>query len=136
LQFNGLFDNNIFLLERMLDLKSLRHDLIASNIANVDTPHYFSKDLDFDRKLLSSLEEKEEIEIRRTHYRHLSIDSAPPGHINPKIISQISEDGLNSVDIDREMTKLAENQLMYNSLIKMISWKFNEMKAAISEGRR
>ena len=125
----SLFGKTYQVLERSVDITKLRHGVIASNVANVGTPGYKAKDLDFDKALEDALE-KRSIDLKRTHPLHLG---------NPRWGSadyEITHADQAGVDIDRAMTRLAENNLRYQAGIEALLRKFSGLKYAITEGGR
>ncbi len=131
-----LFDNTISLLEKVLDFASLRHGILAGNIANLNTPGYKARDLLFKEELQGAIRAMEKPEIREASWSGNSID----GHkslenLSPRLIFQktlrVSEDG-NTVDIDHEMSKLAENNLFYDVAVQLIAKKLNILKSSIT----
>ncbi len=109
------------LLEKALDIRAFYHRILASNIANVETPGYKEKDLDF-RKELDSL------------------TNDPAAHIEVSEKST-ADDGIaavdgNSVGLENQIVKMTENTLMFNSLVQMINKKFSMIRYAINEGRK
>lgn len=130
----GIFSSTITTLGRALDLRSKKHRLIVSNIANMETPGYKPFDLRLDQAL--GRDKTGKIGLAATHPGHLQVSPAPG--IDP-IIRRAPEPGSekgdgNAVDIDREMSALAENSLLYSVLTRTISRKFNGLKTAISGG--
>ncbi len=118
-------------LRRMLDLSSFRHKLIASNIANVTTPGYTAKKIDFDSELRKALR-PEGLRTTVTHPRHIPLKSSmnsPPKVKN--VAEREGSTGINTVDIDREMADLAQNQLVYQLTAKLAGRKFKALKSAI-----
>ncbi len=109
------------LLEKALNIRAFYHKILASNIANVETPGYKEKDVDFRAELERSLAQgsTESIAVKEKQ--------------ESDIINSI--DG-NTVNIEGQMVKLAENDLMYTSLVQLINKKFSKMRYAINEGRR
>ena len=107
-------------LERYMDLLSLRQKTVASNVANVDTPGYRTKDIDFQYEFLSSLNNprpsKETVEV------------IEPGNLLAK------NDG-NNVNIDREMHLLAENAMRFQMASVLARGEFKAIKNALSEGK-
>jgi len=122
------------MLSSKLDVKTFRNELIASNIANIDTPGYKGKDIDF-KKVLS--ESFSDIEMKRTDPRHiLANNEFSQGSI--KIVEDTNPgraDG-NNVNIESEMLKLTENNIQYNIAVHLVSKKLNEIKDAIKEATR
>jgi flagellar basal-body rod protein FlgB len=115
----------------MLDLSSFRHKLIASNVANVTTPGYVAKSIDFDSELKKAMK-TENTHIRTTNPRHIALRSSKDSP--PKVQdSEPSENstGINTVDVDREMAELAQNQLVYELAAKLAGKKFRALKSAI-----
>lgn len=111
-----------------LNARAIRQDMIAGNLANVDTPYYKARDISFE-KVLNEAAQKEfvkppvkELELAKTQGYHLDSltdndDSKPTfflrdGHM-------VRNDG-NTVDIDVETTEMAKNSTMYNALISAI----------------
>jgi flagellar basal-body rod protein FlgB len=139
MESNSIFDGTFSALEKVLDLRSIKHNLIVSNIANVDTPHYKAFDLIVEEELGKALNDKNSTDIERTQERHLPFRKTNAGNVRPKVVAEpqlsLRGDG-NSVEIDAMMAKLAENNLMYNALAQILSKKFNGLKYAIQEGRR
>ncbi|NPV53700.1 MAG: flagellar basal body rod protein FlgB [Firmicutes bacterium] len=120
---NGLFGDITFLaLSKALDGLSLRHEVISNNIANVNTPGFKAGEVSFEEALKSALEEGEAA-LARFRPR---VEVAPLAY-------RVDQ---NSVDIDREMGKLADNALTYNAVAELISARFRILGMAISEGRR
>lgn len=111
------------LVYQALDYRSLRQDLIASNIANVDTPFYRPKDIDFEGYLARekakafTSQPNLELEMAQTSNKHLTpkdLDSVGgtmffrDGHL-------ARNDG-NSVDLDVETSEMGKNSVMYQAL--------------------
>lgn len=135
----SLFDGTIAMLQKSLNVGSMRHKVLTSNIANIDTPNYkaFEVVLEDARKHNSRL--KGPIELVRTQPRHLSgLHSAS----NPIKIKTVDSSGNNfradgnTVDLDRTMGKLAENTLLYRTAAQIIKRKFQGLKSAIQGGNK
>ena len=137
---SGLFGNNIFTIaQKSLDFRTSRHDLLASNVANKDTPGYQAEDLVFRASLEKALQAEQPGLLKQTDSRHFDGRNAPPlNEVEAQRILSASPypdfDG-NTVDLDREMAKIAENQLMHNATLRMLAHKFRGLKSAIAEGR-
>ena len=134
----GIFSGTIPLLEKALDLRSIRHNLIISNVANMDTPNYKAFDIVIKEELEKAMGAGKNIKLEKTGPGHLSGRETCPGNAKSRAAGDqqftIRCDG-NSVDIDREMANLSENNLMYNALAQIISRKFEGLKNVIKEGR-
>ena len=106
------------LLERFLDVTSQRHKLVVSNMANVDTPGYHTKDLDFRSELTRAVSAGEE--------NVLPIARSVPGLLE-------RPDG-NNVSLERESLLLADTQLRFNAAVQLLRDRFKTLSSAIHEG--
>ncbi|UCD95214.1 MAG: flagellar basal body rod protein FlgB [Candidatus Zixiibacteriota bacterium] len=120
------------LLKKYLDVSSLRHKLISGNIANVSTPRYRSKDVDFHGELRKAIGNNGHISGKRTHPSHLPLGQSRQDE--PEIIVDKSNarNGINNVDIDKEMGDLAQNQIYYSIGARLLAKKFDGLKKAIT----
>jgi flagellar basal-body rod protein FlgB len=107
-------------LEEALDLTSYRHTLIASNLANVDTPGYRTRDIRFEEELRSAL---------------MGISAAATAPQSYEVRGLIERPDGNNVSLDRESLLLAENQLRFRLGIELLRREFLHLKTAIHEGR-
>ncbi len=133
-----IFGGSLRILEKSLDLRSRRHNLIASNISNMDTPGYKGFDILVDEELNKISGKSKGIRLEMTNPAHLPISKAFVGDIEYRM-EQVSPvnmrgDG-NTVDIDKEMTKMAENTLLYNASAQILSKKFLALKTVIKDGK-
>tara|TARA_B100000405_G_scaffold163044_1_gene113763 strand:+ start:528 stop:953 length:426 start_codon:yes stop_codon:yes gene_type:complete len=101
-------------LERSLDLRLKRQELLASNMANVDTPHYQPVDLAFEGALAEAMEDGDTAAggMHRTDASHVTGDTGQdytPAEVLERPDVTNSLDG-NGVDLDKELTRFAENK--------------------------
>lgn len=111
-------DKSLIILERIMDLCAYRQKILASNIANSDTPNYKAKDLDFKSEL------KRILESDTPTYKVIEAPTTMP-----------NRDG-NTVNIEVEMTKLTETLLLHNLAVQLISTKIRILKDIIRGGSR
>jgi flagellar basal-body rod protein FlgB len=107
------------LVEKALGIRSFYHKVLSGNIANVETPNYKEKDIDFFNEIQKQMAGSSNIEVRE----------------------KTDDDGMNSIDgntvnIEKQMVKMTENSMIYNSLIQVITKKFSMMRYMINEGKR
>ena len=102
-------------LEQYMDLLSARQKLVASNIANADTPGYKTKDIDFQNEFLNA-----------------AAEIAP--HVIEARDLPVRNDG-NNVSIDREARLLAENDLRFNIATNLLRGQIRTVREAIQEGK-
>ena len=134
---DGIFSKTISLLERSLDLRSLNQRVLASNIANMDTPNYKALELVVAEEMNRKKESTPGISLVRTHVNHLPIKNRAMNTVKLKAAKapdfSIRGDG-NTVDIDRTMGRLSKNTLLFNAASQLISNKFKGLKNAIKGG--
>ena len=134
---DGVFSKTISLLERSLDLRSLNQRVLASNIANMDTPNYKAVELGVAEEMNRKKESNPGISLVRTHVNHLQIKNRSSSSIKLKAAKapdfNLRGDG-NTVDIDRTMGQLSKNTLLYNAAAQLLSSKFKGLKNAIKGG--
>ncbi len=115
-----------------LFVRARRTSLIASNIANADTPRYKAQDIDFRSVLRNTAGMYDEGRMKSTHSGHIqaggfSASSAELMYRNPY---QPSIDG-NTVDAQVEKAEFAENTLMYQTSLRFIDGKISKLKKSI-----
>jgi flagellar basal-body rod protein FlgB len=106
-------------LEKYLDLLAARQKLVTSNIANVDTPGYKTKDVDFQSEFQSALSGS-------------SSGSSPAAQYVSGL--KVKNDG-NNVNIDREAQALSENSIRFNAAENLLKGQLRILKSAIKEGQ-
>jgi len=107
-------------LEHFLDLVSFRHELISSNLANVDTPGYRTQDVDFAN------------EMRRAEIRLEDTQVSP--HVM-RVKGLIERPDGNNVSLDRESLALARAQLQYRAGVELLRNEIHTLQSAINEGK-
>lgn len=119
------------LMESYLDLSSARHKLIAGNLTNVSTPGYRSKDIDFHGELRKVLNKDSHIEGKLTDPAHIPLGKSELK--GPEIIVNKSSatNGINNVDVDKEVSNLSKNQIYYSVGAKLLAGKFQGLRTAI-----
>jgi flagellar basal-body rod protein FlgB len=117
--------------EKFLNLSSTRHKLVSDNIANAATPGYRSRQMDFKAELASLSEDNPHLEGKLTQPGHIPLGySMEKG---PEIEAERPKQGeLNSVDIDKEISNLAQNELMYTIGAQIIRDKFEGLRKVIT----
>jgi flagellar basal-body rod protein FlgB len=136
----NLFGKDLMLLEKTLELQSRRHAMITSNIANRETPGYRAQDLVFEKALEQAYHSDRPGPLKVSDPRHFDgVKREPLELVKGQQINSFNPDPSmdgNTVNLDKEMAKLAENQLMYQAAIYAIGRKLNGLKTAITEGGR
>ena len=119
---------------------TIRQEVIANNIANVNTPNYRKSVVEFEDMLAREIYGEEpdgKLKMVRTHDKHLPFKPFD-FHAEPTITEDnttIMRVDDNNVDIDIEMTSLAKNQLYYNALATQLGGYVTTLKNAITSGQ-
>ncbi|MGC7870310.1 flagellar basal body rod protein FlgB [Desulfosporosinus sp. SYSU MS00001] len=132
---SGWLDGPVLsVLQRGLEASSLRQQVLSNNVANVDTPNFKRSDVDFQTVLGAALgEDGGVLPMKETLSQHLSGVLGPDN--NGVVIDQstsLRNDG-NNVDIDKEMSNVAENGLYYESLAHTISSQLGLLRMVIEQ---
>ena len=133
----GKLDEYLRFNQLALDLRAQRQQVLASNIANADTPNYKARDIDFSSALQGAMARAAQPgELARTQAAHLP----PAGGTLPggapllyRQPAQASVDG-NTVDMDVERNQFADNALRYQAGVSMINIQIKEMLLALQGG--
>ncbi len=115
-----VFDQTYEALSRALDLRTENQAIIASNIANADTPGYQAQELDFEKALSKAIDTGHGIGGVR-------------GEIHNQINDVVREDG-NTVDRDAESVNMVQNQMLYDAAADLVKKKLALLKYSISDG--
>ncbi|MEL7450082.1 MAG: flagellar basal body rod protein FlgB [Pseudomonadota bacterium] len=114
---------------------SNRNRVLASNIANADTPNYKARDVDFKQVLKQATGGTST--LHRTHARHMDTSpngAARPGDLLYRVPHQPSLDG-NTVESDVEQAQFAENAMRYQASVMLIDRRIKGLVSAIKGGR-
>lgn len=128
-------DKEVSFVQSALSLRARRQEILASNIANSDTPNYKARDLDFAAALKSAMGAGGgKLALARTSARHLDgsgSGSAAGAFVKYRASVQPSLDG-NTVDPDVERAHFAENALHYQFLVDRAAASFKTMRDSLA----
>ena len=127
----GLFDKtHLATLKKAVDVYARRHQVTTQNIANVETQGYRTQKLKFE-EMLSGAEQR--LLGRRTHADHLALGRGDIETTQGEVedLATNYDNGVNNVDIDREMTELATNDLSYRLATRLLSMRYSMLRGAI-----
>jgi len=135
---SNLFGGSIPILEKALDLRTARHNVLAANIANMDTPNFKAFEVLVEEALQAQQQDTGHLRLQQTHPGHLPlrqnarddliVQSAPPPEFT------LRADG-NTVDVDATMGKMAENTIKFKTAAQLIAGKFKSLKNVIQGGK-
>lgn len=119
--------NFINVLDKAADASWVRNELISNNIANVDTPNYKRKDVEFQTFLSGELDRNTSL---RNSVADVDLDSLNASVYTDNASLSYRLDG-NNVDIDTESASLAENQIRYYTLLDSMTQEFSRIKSVL-----
>jgi flagellar basal-body rod protein FlgB len=134
-----LFDKTTRALGASVNLRQTRNNVIASNIANAETPGYQAKKMDFEDALARALSLESSPQLEGMRPEHYPTGPGALSRIKADIYenpdASVNNDG-NTVDVEKEMTNLTENTVLYKAAINLINKKMAALKYAASDGGR
>lgn len=119
-------------LRRALDISYQRNRVISENLANVETPGYTARKVDF-RQAMDSAQQSASLEMSRSTAKHLT-PSDTSGGIKIDVSNKAARADGNNVDQEIEIVNLSENTIIYNTATEILSRKLKMMRFAIEEG--
>ncbi|MGJ7914652.1 flagellar basal body rod protein FlgB [Massilia sp. LXY-6] len=142
----GKLDDYLRFNETALSLRSQRQELLASNIANADTPNYKARDIDFSNALQGALMKpmgratQPQGSLATTAQAHIAngpLDGKTLADGTPVLYRNVAQGAVdgNTVDMDTERTQFADNALRYEAGITMINHQIRNLLAAIQGGQ-
>lgn len=135
---SNLFDKTTNALATSLSMRQLRHNVTSSNIANAETPGYQAKKMDFEGALQRALDLDGANSLSTSNPDHFAVGGIAVSKTRPDIYADpdgaINNDG-NTVDVEKEMSALSENAIMYKAALQLINKKMATLKYAAMDGR-
>lgn len=121
--------HNTDLLQRALDASNMRQETVSNNIANVNTPGYKAKRVEFESLLKEAMDGSG---LQRTHENHYGVNGVNDvtASVKEQERNMIGDDG-NNVAIDTEMAELSANTIYYQSLISQTSAQYNMLRSVL-----
>jgi len=135
---NSNFGKTVAILQRGLDVASLRREVIANNVANADTPNFKRSTVNFEAQLKRALDSertKPALEAAVTDPRHISFDTKMDWQ-NVKPVRQLdyltqTKSNGNNVDLQEELMSAEQNQMMYNLMAQAAANEFNQLNIVL-----
>lgn len=115
---------------RALNMRTMRSEVLATNIANADTPHFKARDLDFSQALRKA--DSGGFAMARTAERHLTGHSTPAlmSALQYRIPVQASIDG-NTVEVDNELAQFSNNAIYMQADLNFLNGRIRSMQTAL-----
>lgn len=134
----SLFDKTTSALGAAINMRQIKKDITSANIANAETPGYHAKKIDFENALARALDIDGLRGMSTSSDEHFAIGGGSMSRLAPDIYENpegaINNDG-NTVDLEKEMSNLTENSIMYKAALQLINKKMAAIRYAATEGR-
>ena len=132
----SLIEPHVNLVGKVMNMQLQRQNVVMSNVANVKTPGYKPRVLEFEDDLQAALNLDSKGKITRTHGKHIpsgfdsdTFNASWDTELKPRIVH-----GEDRVNLDKEMALMAKTNLQYNALSTVIKSNFDGLKNLIAEG--
>ncbi len=134
----SMFPDKVALLGKVMDLRLQRQNVVMSNLANMEIPSYKARRLEFESQLQDALGLDAKGKMTRTSSEHMPAAfhaNTFHGELDEKWKPQAVA-GVDAVDLDKEMTVMAKNTMMYNALSDLTKKSFEGIQKVITEGKQ
>ena len=135
MRLDFLSDQTLDAMEVYMTRLSQRQQVVASNLANIDTPGYKTRDISF-HATMQELLSGDSMNLRATRPEHTQawVPVTPQAQAF-EVQGLPSRTDQNNVDLDREMLKLSQTSFGYSLITQMVRGKFRTLSVAINEGK-
>lgn len=133
-----LIDQTMQLLHRSLDLRSARQRVIASNLANEETPGYRASDLQFEQQLQAAQKGRFPLTMAVTQGHHIGLRGPGYQTVTGRLAEVPAGDlplDANSVNLELEMAKSSDNAGQYSATATIMAQRFRQLLSAIRDAR-
>lgn len=133
----SLTDQNIALLSKVLDLRAEKEKVIASNIANSETPGYAPSRFTFEEELKNVIQNGA-FSLKSTNKGHITTSPRSIETVTGRVVTEKDTTGigdLNGVSLEAEMLALSTNELLYETAAQLLSKKLSMKKYLIQGGQ-
>jgi flagellar basal-body rod protein FlgB len=125
--------------QKVVALHQERHEILASNIANADTPNYKARDIDFASELKKAVEGErrtstEGLALERTSVRHIAGQAEPLSSLDDNLMYRIPAQpslDANTVEMDQERTQFLDNAMRYRIGLTLVNRRIQGLKEAM-----
>ncbi|HCR1907819.1 TPA: flagellar basal body rod protein FlgB [Enterobacter kobei] len=132
-------DRELNFQQQALSLLNKRQSILASNMANVDTPGYQARDIDFSSQLKQAVTRNKSsqgpltLTLTSGHHIAATAPAMSDAQLLYRVPDQPAADG-NTVDMDRERTNFADNSVRYQSALTILGTQIKNMMSVINQG--
>jgi flagellar basal-body rod protein FlgB len=125
------FDKIFGIHEQALELRAERAQVLASNLANADTPGYKARDFDFKKLLSEQMSPAETLKTTQKGHIQPSSGPVPATQMQYRVPQQPSLDG-NTVETEREQVEYSANAVRYQASLRFLDGTIKTLKTAIT----
>lgn len=124
---------SLSVLSQSINLRAQRHQVLASNIANADTPNYKARDFNFEKAMQNAMAGRGNgaLDLATTSRGHLAGSGGGGAALQYRRETQSAVDG-NTVDMDVERAQIADNALQYQIVSQFVGDKFKGVRSALA----
>jgi flagellar basal-body rod protein FlgB len=126
-------DNYFALQQRILQVRNQKTEVMASNLANADTPGYKAQDIDFNEAMEAASHMRSH-SLKRTHDKHFEVTMVSNNELKYRIPTQPDTGDGNTVDVQLERNLFMENSMRYQATTQFLNGKISGMKKALGAG--
>ncbi|OCG20453.1 flagellar basal body rod protein FlgB [Gilliamella sp. App4-10] len=124
--------------QQALNIREIRQNILAANIANSDTPNYQARDIDFNAELSKAINNQNNfnhvgLNITSNHHIQVKASIIPNQNVLYRIPYQASADG-NTVEMDQERTAFIDNSIHYQSNLTFLGEQFKNVMSVLQQG--
>lgn len=127
------FDKAFGIHQHTLGIRAQRAEVLASNIANADTPNYKARDIDFKAALANA---KSRQSVATTHEKHFDLSGKMPNEVKFRVPNQPDTGDGNTVDVQQERNMYLQNALEYQASLQFLNKKMKGLMTAIKGGNQ
>jgi flagellar basal-body rod protein FlgB len=127
------FDKAFGIHQYTLGVRAERAEVLASNIANADTPHYKARDVDF-KAALANAKSRQNFALASTHEKHFDVSRRIHDDVKYRVPNQPDTGDGNTVDVQHERTHYLQNSLEYQTSFQFLNSKVKGLMTAIKGG--
>jgi flagellar basal-body rod protein FlgB len=130
-------DKTSSVLGTSLNFRTMRQNVLTSNIANANTPGYKALKLDFEKALQDAADTEGTNTVQTSNPAHIKQGGGGLEHAEVDIYEEPDyspSNDMNTVDVESEMAKMTENEILYEATTQLLNKKLGQMKYAIAEG--
>lgn len=133
----GLFNSQISLVGRVLDMQLMRQNVITGNLANIETPNYKPRELEFEKELQAALgfDQRGRMSVTEEGHMPAVFHAETFGPEWDKQMKPRQIHGEDRVNLDKEMAKLAKCNLHYSALTQVMTKSFEGINTIITDSK-